>query len=113
MSDPTGTPPNTTTLQRIVNLDRVPPQKWQTIVLRTIIGTLLTAAGLGLLYAMVRVYIASQALSGWLLASGLALVVAGTTTWSTQLLTGTAMALLGPFKAWRRAVRDGNGGDAK
>lgn len=76
-------------------MDAVPAEKWPQVVQRTITGTVLIGFG-----------IAGAALWGfpWYVAAGA--VGFGATVWSTQLVTQSLRALLGPVKAYRRAWKD-------
>lgn len=86
-----------TGLQQAVRMDEVPSDKWQTMLQRTIIGTLFI--GLGIAAAFVLDW-------GWKVA--LPCVLFGATIWSTQLVTRSLLALVEPVKAFRRALK-GNG----
>ena len=92
----------TTTLQRAVKMHTVPTEKWPQMVQRTIIGTLFVGLGL-----------ASAFLLDWGKWPSIGLVVLGSTIWSTQLVKNALLALLTPYKAWKRAsgkdVDDANG----
>ncbi len=82
-----------TGLQKAVKMEAVPPEKWSTVLGRTIIGTLLVALGIvGLAVLEMNHYLA------------IGLVLLGATTWSTQLVTNSIKALITPLAAWRRAV---------
>lgn len=84
-----------TRLQRAVKMDTVPAEKWPRVVQRTITGTVLIGFG-----------VAGAALWGfpWYVAAGS--VGLGATVWSTQLVTQSLKALLGPFRAYKRAMRE-------
>ncbi len=87
--------PRKTTLQKVVQMEDVPHEKWPTVVGRTVIGTLLVALGVfGLIQLGMNHYL------------GIALVLLGATTWSTKLVTNSLLALVQPFKAFRRAIDD-------
>lgn len=88
---------DTTKVQRAVAMEEVPPEKWPAIVQRTILGGLFVA--LGVIGAIEW---------GWKWYVVLPAVVFGATLWSRQLITNTLKALLGPLKAYRRAMRDGD-----
>lgn len=94
-----------TGIQRAVKLEQVPPERFGAMVLKTVIGAIFVLIGAGLLYGMVRAYLASNALSIPLLATGGAFLLIGSTVWSGQLVTGALKALLGPFSAYRRAIK--------
>lgn len=84
-------PNSSTVVQRAIQLHAVPKERWQTMVGRTIIGTLFVAIGLaGLILLDLNVYVS------------LGLVLLGATTWSNQIITGSLMALLRPVKAYKR-----------
>lgn len=84
-----------TGLQRAVRMESVPAEKWPQVVQRTITGTVLIAFG-----------VAGAALWGfpWYVAT--AAVGFGATVWSTQLVTQSLKALLGPVRAYKRALKD-------
>lgn len=82
----------TSTIQRAVGLHAVPAEKWPQMLQRTITG--LIFVGLGL---------ASAFFLDWGKWPSIGLVVLGSTVWSTQLVKGALMALLTPYKAWKRA----------
>lgn len=85
-----------TTIQRAVKLEQVPAERFGVMLQRTILGLLLVGVGVG-------------GLAVWgmnhYLAAGFILL--GATTWSTQLVTQSLKALVGPLKALR-GVKDGN-----
>ena len=84
-----------TGLQKAVKLDAVPKERFGVMVQRTILGTLLIAIGVaGLAVWQMNHY----------LAAGFILV--GATTWSSQIVTNSIMALVEPVKAIKRAVSD-------
>lgn len=82
----------TTTTQRALNLHTVPPEKWPQMLQRTITGLLFVGLGL-----------ASAFFLDWGKWPSIGLVVLGSTVWSTQMVKGALMALLTPYKAWKRA----------
>ena len=86
----------TTRMQRAVNLHTVPPEKWPAMVQRTVLGLLFIAVGM-----------AGAFLLAWPMTVDLGAILLGATIWSTQMVKGALMALLEPFKAWKRAT----GGD--
>jgi len=87
------THPRKTILQKVVKMEEVPAERWTTILVRTIIGTLLVALGvLGLVALEMNHYL------------GIGLVLLGATTWSTQLVANSIRALIQPIQAIRRAV---------
>ena len=97
-----------TGIQRAVRLEAVPPERFAAMVGKTLLGLIFAAVGVGLLYGMVRAYLASNVLSIPLLATGGGFLLVGATIWSGQLVAGALKALLGPFKAYKRAMRNGD-----
>lgn len=95
-----------TRIQRAIKLDDVPPEKWSTMAARTVIGTLFFLSGGAMVTLTLLAYYRERDLSTVLLLSGMALMMVGATTWSSQIITGSLKALLGPFKAYRRAWKD-------
>lgn len=93
MSEPTRT-------QQVLGLHQVPKDKWRRMVARTAIG--LVFIGLGC---------AGGYLKDWDWKVVVALVVVGASTWSTQVVTSTLMALVQPLKTIR-AVWRGESSDA-
>lgn len=81
----------TTGLQRAVKLAEVPPEKWTTMVQRTITGLVFIGFG-----------IAGAAIWGMPWYVSAAAVGIGCTVWSGQMVTGALKALLGPIRAYRR-----------
>ena len=90
-----------TGLQRAVRMETVPPEKWPRVIQRTVTGTVLIGFG-----------IAGAALWSfpWYVAA--ASVGFGATVWSTQLVTQSLKALLGPVRAYKRALKDDESADA-
>ena len=97
-----------TGVMRAVNLPDVPREKFADMVRKTLIGLIFVVGGAGLLWGMVQAYLASNVLSLPLLAMGGGFLLIGATVWSGQLVTGALKALLGPFKAYKRAMRNGD-----
>lgn len=84
-----------TRLQRAVRMEQVPPEKWPRILFRTVIGAVVALAGVGILYGVVRSYIASPAeMSLWLLLTGVALFGIGTHMISGQMFAGSVRAVI-------------------
>lgn len=109
--------PTTTTMQRIVGLEEVPAKKWQAVFVRTIIGLLFVLAGVAMVAVALHAYYHERELSVTLMGAGVASLLVGSTTWSTQFVVGAMMALLTPFKAYRRAFHverstEENGGES-
>lgn len=97
---------NSTITQRALNLHEVPPEKWQSMALRTVIGTVFFVLGLGLLGFMLYVFNETKNLSVILLGCGIASILVGTTTWSSQIIVNSLMALVNPVKMYKR-IKDG------
>jgi hypothetical protein len=84
-----------TRVQRAFRMEQVPAEKWPRILFRTIIGAVVALAGVGILYGVVRSYIASPAeMSVWLLLTGVALFGVGTHMISGQMFTGSVKAVI-------------------
>ena len=83
----------TTRIQRAIKMDAVPPEKWPQMVQRTIIGGLFVGLGF-----------ASAFFLDWGKWPSIGLILFGATLWSTQAVKGALMALLTPYKAWKRAT---------
>lgn len=88
-----------TRTQAALKLEEVPPPKWRKMLVRTVIGAL--AVGLG---------IAGAALWQWPWQVAVGLCLYGATTWSSQVVVRTLLALVEPVKLLHRAARHGNGG---
>ena len=96
MTDKKFDPNSSTVVQRAIQLHAVPKERWQTMVGRTIIGTIFVALGLaGFVVLDLNVYVS------------IGLIVFGATTWSNQIITGSLMALIRPVKAYKR-IKDGD-----
>jgi len=100
MSEPPKDPKGPTGLQRAIQMQEVPPEKWHQMLVRTLIGLLFVGLGLAGVFKL-----------GWHPYLSVALVLFGATIWSTQVVKSTLMALLAPFKAWKRAVKGDTSGD--
>lgn len=83
----------TTRLQRAVKMHTVPKEKWTVLVQRTVLGVVFTGMGM-----------AGAVLFGWPMYVDIGLVLFGATIWSTQVVKGALLALIGPFKAWKRVA---------
>lgn len=82
-----------TGLQKAVQMDEVPREKFGAMVQRTILGTLLIGVGIaGLAKFAMNHYLA------------VGLVLLGATVWSTSLVTNSLKALINPLKAIKRAA---------
>ena len=91
----------TTGLQRALDAHDVPKEKWTQMVQRTIIGTVLTAAG-G--FVVVEEVLKADR-STMLVIIGLIAIVVGCTTWSSQIVTSSFKALKSPAKAIRELLK--------
>lgn len=100
--------PPTTGLQRAIQLGEVPPEKWHTMIGRTLIGALFVVLGVGLLALSGYVILRTETVSvlvGTMGAVGLVMVIVGATVWSTQVVTRAIGALLNPAKAIREIIK--------
>jgi hypothetical protein len=88
---------NPTKLQSAIKLEDVPKEKWHTMVARTIIGLIFLATGFALL----------QGSEGIKLYLSVGLIMIGATTWSSQIVTKSLLALVEPFRAVWRIVKNG------
>jgi hypothetical protein len=95
----------TQTMKRAVRMETVPPERWTRILVRTIVGAVVALAGIGILYGVVRSYIADPAaMSLWLLGTGVGLFGVGTHMVSGQLFAGSVSAVFGLARKARRVL---------
>lgn len=98
----------TTRLQRAVRMEAVPPRKWHRIVVRSVVGIVVALAGVGVLYGVVRSYIANpEAMSVWLLLTGVGLFGVGAHMVSGQMFAGSVRAVLSIAGSAKRVLPGG------
>ena len=86
----------------------IPAQRVGAMIGSVLLGLVLGGVGVGLLYAMVRVYIATTSLSMPLLFAGGAFLMIGGNVASKQLLAASLKSLISPIQAIKRAIKNGD-----
>jgi len=94
-----------TGLQRALEMEQVPKEKWTTMVSRTVIGVVINATGGFLLFKELM----REDRSTMLVIVGVVAVVVGCTVWSTQIVARALKALINPAKAIRALLKGGEG----
>lgn len=101
----------TTKIQSIVGLEEVPAEKFGGMLLRTVTGVLFIALGGFLLWFMVKVFHATQAMSMPLLIGGAAALVFGAHIASRELVGKSMRSLAEPLQILKGLLKPKAGGD--
>lgn len=85
----------TTRIQRAFKMHEVPPERWGKVIAKAIAGSVVALGGLGILYGVVRSYIAEpQSMSVTLLSVGVVMFGVGMNMISGKFFTGALRSVL-------------------